>query len=251
MKRIWLMLLFVGAQGLAIAQQAGEGVFDTVQTEAVVEPPVEDSEYYEEDYEEPLPLYFPADSMKDIRSRKEYDYMKNLDSALRNLKMEMNNKPDEPSRSIFEISIVKLLLWGLAILAVLYMLYQLFAGQQSLFSKNKRLDHSPEEEHHTEDGLSAMVLSQQAAARGDFRLAVRYHYMHLLQLMAEKNFIIPLPQKTNNQYLGEVRQKPFYNDFATLTLQYEYVWFGEFMLSKEQFALVDSGFKKFAGSWLK
>jgi hypothetical protein len=235
---------------MVMAQQPEIYETDTsmVSDEETVAPPVE--EFEEEAYEEPIPFYLPEDSLRDIRSKKEYDYMKNLDSLLRNLNINLAEEPKEESRSVFDLSFIKVLIWGLAIFAVLYMLFQLFAGQQSLFSRNKKLEIMEDEEPHSTAGQSPLILSQQAAARGDYRQAVRYQYMYLLQLLAEKQMIVPQPQKTNTQYLAEMRQRPFAGEFANLTLQYEYVWYGGFQLTKEQYAMVEGGFRKFIGTWL-
>ncbi len=200
--------------------------------------------------EQPLPFYFPEDSMRKIRAQKDYQYMKRLDSLLRNLKFDLQQTPEKKSTSIFDLSLVKILLWGLALFAVLYMLYQLFAGRQSLFSANKQLDTTTPEEDKPEKGLSLLILAQQAADRGEYRLAIRYQYVYLLRLLAEKQMIVLLPQKTNAQYLSEVKQRPFSEALAKLTLQYEYVWYGGFTLTREQFDLIASGFRKFISTWL-
>ncbi|MCU0403779.1 MAG: hypothetical protein MUE99_04460 [Chitinophagaceae bacterium] len=250
MKKFLFVFLFLATCVMAWGQEDVVIPIDTTANEGLVAPPVEDSSYEEEEYEEPLPLSFSEDSIRALREQKEYSYMKNLDSALRNLKMEPQEKPSPPSKSVFDLSFVRAILWGLAIFAVLYLLFQLFAGQQGLFAKNKQLETGTEREEISERTVSPLSLLQQAAARGDYRHAVRYHYLYLLQLMAERNHIVVLPQKTNNHYLNEIRQKPFYNDFSRLTIQYEYIWYGEFSLSREQYEMVESGFRKFTGTWL-
>jgi hypothetical protein len=190
--------------------------------------------------------------MDKIRRQKDYAYMKNLDSMLRNLQVEAPEpeKESKPSGSLFDIGLVKLLIWGAAIFAVLYILYQLLAGQQNLFYKNKRLvlnDDTAVEETAT---TSPLILSQQAAARGDYRMAVRYQYLYILQLMGEKQLLVLQPQKSDARYQDEVRGKPLAPDFTRLTLQYEYVWYGEFPLNKDQFETIAGGYRKFIETWL-
>jgi hypothetical protein len=126
----------------------------------------------------------------------------------------------------------------------------LFAGQQNLFYKNKKLE--------TDEGLlevgktsvSPLLMSQQAAARGDYRQAIRYQYLYILHLMGEKRMVNLQPQKTNYQYLQEIKQKPFAGEFGTLTLQFEYVWYGEFNLNLAQYDAIAGGYRKFIASWL-
>jgi hypothetical protein len=222
---------------------------DNEDTTLYVAPPVEEMD--EEEEYIPLPLYIPEDTLEAIKNRKEYIYMKNLDSLLRNLNINMKEEPQEdPSKSIFDIAIIKLLIWGLAIFGVLFMLYHLFAGQQRLFAGNKRLETEEEDLGSDEKKTSPLILSQQAAARGDYRQAVRYNYAYILQLLNEKEYIRFQPQKTNDQYLKEVRQKPLSSDFGTITLQYEYVWYGDFTLNREQYESVAGGYRNFIKKWL-
>jgi hypothetical protein len=239
---------------LANGQQADNTIMDTVEVveqiedASVVRPPEED---YEEE-EPPEPLFLPKDSMNKLRKTADYGYMKNLDSLLRNLEVKAPEpeEPSQPSKSIFDLGLVKLIVWGLAIFAVLFILYQLLAGQQNLFYKNKKLENAEEEGPEDAGRLSPLILSQQAAARGDFRMAVRYNYLYILQLMGEKGLVVLQPQKTDAHYQTELRGKPPATDFSTITLQYEYVWYGEFSLNAEQYQSIAAGYRKFIETWL-
>jgi Domain of unknown function (DUF4129) len=254
MKYLTAGILYLFVSFVAIGQQPDTTIMDTTEVlvpvieEGVVSPPVEE----EIEEETPEPLFLPADSMKKISSQQEYAYMKNLDSMLRKLEVKAPEPEElpEPSKSIFDIALVKLVIWVLAVFAVLYILYQLLAGQQNLFYKNKKLDE--EEETGTTDtrGLSPLILSQQAAGRGDFRMAVRYHYLYILQLMGEKGLVMLQPQKSDAQYQAELRGKPAASDFSLITLQYEYVWYGEFSLSEAQYQSIAGGYRKFIEKWL-
>lgn len=253
MKYFFPLIFFTLVVSFVLGQQTDDPVTDTVmvtepaEDEGVVGPPVE----YDDEEEVIEPLYLPKDSMDKIRRQKDYAYMKNLDSMLRNLQVEA--PPDEqepPSRSIFDIAFIKLLAWGAAIFAVLYILYQLLAGNQNLFYKNKKLEPEDESAGEVTTGTSPLLLSQQAAARGDYRMAIRYQYLYILQLMGEKQFVILQPQKSDAHYQQEVRGKPLASDFARLTLQYEYVWYGEFPLKQEQFETIAGGYRKFIETWL-
>ncbi len=247
---VWL-LVYCSASGQdvdSLNQDSAEVL--APQVEIITEQP--DEEAVEDEEEAPEPLFLPKDSLEKIRKQADYAYMANLDSLLRNL----NEKKPEPkedsgsSRSIFDFAFVKIIVWGLAILAVLYILYQLLAGQQNLFYKNKKLEDEGGSGLTDTSGLSPLVLLQQAVARGDYRLAVRYHFLYILQLMGEKGLVILQPQKSDAQYLAELRGKPPANDFSKITLQYEYVWYGEFELNAEQYRLIEGGYRKFIETWL-
>lgn len=254
MKYLLAGLLLMVTVYLASGQQADTTIIDTVE---VVEPTGNEgiASPSEEDYEEeepPEPLFLPKDSMDKIRRSADYGYMKNLDSMLRNLKVKAPepDEPSGPSGSIFDIGLVKLLIWGLAIFGVLFILYQLLAGQQNLFYKNKKLEEVVADDPADTRGLSPLILSQQAEARGDFRMAVRYNYLYILQLMGEKGLVVLEPQKSDAHYQAELRGKPPATDFSTITLQYEYVWYGEFSLNAGQYQSISAGYRKFIETWL-
>lgn len=254
MKHLFVGFLLLFAFYLAKGQQADATIIDTVVVvepiadEGIVSPPEED--YQEE--EPPEPLFLPKDSMNKLRRHPDYAYMKNLDSMLRNLEVKAPEpeEPSAPSKSIFDIAFVKLIVWALAIFAVLFILYQLLAGQQNLFYKNKKLEDTSENDAIDTGGLSPLIMSQQAAARGDFRMAIRYKYLYILQLMGEKGLVILQPQKSDAHYQTELRGKPPAADFAMVTLQYEYVWFGEFSLNADQYQSIIGGYRKFIETWL-
>jgi|694.fasta_scaffold41247_6 hypothetical protein len=255
MKYLITCLCVLIAFSFARGQHTDTTVIDTLEVLApVLDEGVESLplEEMEEEEEAPEPLFLPKDSMDKLRKQADYVYMKNLDSSLRNLGV-IVPEPEEPSGasgSIFDIAFVKLIVWGLAIFAVLYILYQLLAGQQNLFYKNKKLEDAEESDSPDAHVASPLLLSQQAAARGEYRLAVRYKYLYILQLMGEKGLVMLQPQKSDAHYQAELRGKPLAPDFSMVTLQYEYVWYGEFSLNAEQYQNIAGGYRKFIETWL-
>ena len=93
------------------------------------------------------------------------------------------------------------------------------------------------------DDLEAMV--QKAISDGDYRLAVRYLYLFTLQMLANKKFIETGADKTNYQYVHEIRKQAFANEFASLTLKYEYIWYGEYPVNENLFDQVHTEFTNF------
>jgi hypothetical protein len=201
---------------------------------------------------EPAKRLLSSDYPDSQRVKPEFGYMVHLDSLLRNYKAEQS--PEKPANNVklpfFSSTFFKILLWGLAIFAVLYLLYNLLIGQGNLFYKNKKLipDAATHEEHPAI--ISPLQLSQQAEARGDYRQAVRYLYAYLLQLLGEKQHVVVLPQKTSQHYIKEVAARAYYTEFAKLTLQYEYVWFGGIAPNKTQYDIIREGYRNFLSKWL-
>jgi Domain of unknown function (DUF4129) len=59
------------------------------------------------------------------------------------------------------------------------------------------------------------------------------------------NLIAWKKDKTNRDYLNEIRGRNNYNDFRQLTLVYEIVWYGDTPVKQEEFSNVHRLFNTF------
>lgn len=78
----------------------------------------------------------------------------------------------------------------------------------------------------------------------NYRLAVRLLYLSTLKLLSDKELIDWQPNKTNQAYLGEVPQEQA-PEFALLTRNFEYVWYGDFSLDASTFGEIQTSFQQF------
>ncbi|MEO7308306.1 MAG: DUF1206 domain-containing protein [Ferruginibacter sp.] len=193
-------------------------------------------------------LNLPYDSIRNWKNSKEYAYTKYLDSLLKNeKKAELRQTPRPPGSGLFNSllnsSFVSVLLWTLAIGFVLFIIYRLFLADGAFRrrSKTKNMEAEVEEELITgESNFDAMI--RQSLQNGNYRQAVRYQYLRTLHLLAGKNFVQLAPDKTNYQYVREITNRSHQNDFAALTLNYEYVWYGEFNIEKDTYQKIETNF---------
>lgn len=86
---------------------------------------------------------------------------------------------------------------------------------------------------------------QEALKLGDYRLAIRMHFLKVLQSLNEENRIIWKPDKTNRHYLAEMYGSPGYDFFRQLIHIYEWVWYGNTVLNQEKFEQLDPLFHQF------
>ncbi|MFZ1306638.1 MAG: DUF4129 domain-containing protein, partial [Ferruginibacter sp.] len=111
-------------------------------------------------------------------------------------------------------------------------------------SKLARAEAAVEEEIITkESDFDALI--RQSLQSGNYRHAVRYQYLRTLHLLAEKNMVQLAPDKTNFQYVSEIANRNHQQPFASLTLNYEYVWYGEFEIDKNIYDKIESNFRGF------
>lgn len=196
-------------------------------------------------------LNFSYDSIKNWRNLKEYAYTKYLDSLLKGLKKKEFKEPRPPRQSFFSgllnSGIINLLLWFLAIAFVLFILYRLFLADGAFRRKSKSAGKAEaevaEETITNESDFDALI--RQALQTGNYRQAVRYQYLRTLHLLADKSLVQLAPDKTNFQYVSEIANRSHQPLFASLTLNYEYVWYGEFEIDKNIYDKIETNFRGF------
>lgn len=181
----------------------------------------------------------PQDTLAVINSDKRFYYKTYLDSLLRasnNFKPVKRNLPG---------GLFRWFIWMAAIGIFVYLIYKLFLGQSAVFVRNRKNINGKTNIADEEMPDDPDSLIENAMAAGNYRLAVRYLYLKTLKTLADRKYIEISSNKTNYEYVREVRKHSFANDFASLTLEYEYTWYGEYPLDEKLFAQVHSGFISF------
>ncbi|WP_432670134.1 DUF4129 domain-containing protein [Flavobacterium sp. SM2513] len=77
---------------------------------------------------------------------------------------------------------------------------------------------------------------------GEHRLSVRYYYLFLLKKMSEKQLIEWDVEKTNSDYIYEIKSPELKANFEYLSYLYNYIWYGEFDISIEEFEKAKKAF---------
>lgn len=193
---------------------------------------------------------YPADSLRNLKRQKEFAYVKNLDSLLKvrqdeYLKNQQEPEPvnTEPRGDVFPI--FRFLLWAIAIGVVLFIIYRLFLSERGLFAAPTRNKTLQVEEEHIEDEEYLERQLKEAIRTGNHRLAIRYLYLQTLSKLSDKGWLQLSPDKTNYQYVRELSKPQFKNEFARITLHYEYAWYGDFTIEEDVFKPVKQEFDQF------
>lgn len=199
-------------------------------------------------------LSVPADSVRRWKNAKEFAYIKYIDSLLKDKQEKEKKKPKQTAPTgpgfldrLLSSGFIQALLWTLAGLFVLFIVYRLFLSE-GVFRREsksvKALNAEVEEEQiNSETDFDALV--NQALQQNNLRLAVRYQYLRSLHKLAAKELLQLAPDKTNYQYVRELKDASLQNDLASLTLNYEYVWYGEFVVDQDTYQKIETGFKRF------
>jgi hypothetical protein len=110
------------------------------------------------------------------------------------------------------------------------------------YAKKNQATMAMSEEEHIIKNENIQKLIQEALANNNYRLAVRYYYLFILQIMTEKELIDWQIQKTNEDYLKELKQERLQHPFKDITRLYDYIWYGEFPMDHEKYQKAESSF---------
>lgn len=256
--------------------QDSEQLYDTTVNEIIVAPAQQEGKklIYEEATDEEktvaaaaeeeltdTSLYYnqltvSPDSVAAWKNLKGFAYVKNLDSLLKAQK----NAPKQKERqtdytapsgggwlnAALSSQGLQVFLWTMAALFILFILYKLFLTE-GVFSRktnsSKNTAEAVEEEVITsESDFDSLI--KQALQQNNYRLAVRYQYLKTLHKLADRKLLQLAADKTNYQYVREISNLNYQNDFAALTLNYEYVWYGEFEIDEPIYRSMNEKFNQ-------
>ena len=228
---------------------------------SLMEDPSETKEYVMESEKTAEPdtmLYsrvinIPDDSLRAWKTNPSFKYMRNLDSMLKayqeSLKKkdpaDYNGSSSVPRYNPFASGFVQVILWILAGLVVLFILYRLFLSN-GMFIRNRESKAVQEitEEHHVADVQDFDALIRQSSRQSDFRMAVRWIFLKTIRQLGDKGLLQLSPDKTNFQYVQQIEAGKK-NEFASLVLHYEYIWYGHVSINREQYEQVEQRFQSF------
>lgn len=83
---------------------------------------------------------------------------------------------------------------------------------------------------------------KEALGQKEYRLAVRYHFLSLLKDLSRQKLITWKSEKTNYDYVREIKHDKIKNDFIELSELYEAVWYGDFPIAKQDYHQIDDEF---------
>lgn len=87
-------------------------------------------------------------------------------------------------------------------------------------------------------------LISSALKENNYRLATRYLYLKSLKLLTNKNIIDWHYDKTNSDYINEIKDEHAKSIFKRISYLYDYVWYGEFPINEGIYKKNQSDFDK-------
>ena len=114
---------------------------------------------------------------------------------------------------------------------VVFIAYRLISGEGKLFARDARQMKKNDGEVNEEDllGSNWETKFQEAIRTNDIRMAIRYSYMLVLQMLQTRELISYRQDKTNIEYLRELEQGELSTYFRQMMRQYEFTWYGNYL----------------------
>lgn len=158
--------------------------------------------------------------------------------------------PPTPSFSI-PSGLLNVLMYVILGTIIILVLYQIFknAGGFSFGRESKKIkfDTSTETDLEDEENIENndfQRLIEKAKKDKDYRRAIRYYYLWVLQQLADKQFIKWNRDKTDSDYLVELKENPIKKDFSVSNYIYDNIWYGNFHLTDVEFGLAETIFQQ-------
>lgn len=142
--------------------------------------------------------------------------------------------------------ILDYLYYGLMIIALLLIIRGLIKADRRglLFGKVNTNQIKMNEDDEDISQMNFDELISAAIASKQFKLAIRYMYLKSLNLLSEKGLIELKNNKTNYQYLSEIRNEQIATAFRNTTSLFEWIWYGDFPVDEQIVNSSQKDFKK-------
>jgi len=131
---------------------------------------------------------------------------------------------------------------GLLAFLIAYFLGYIEFGKKA---KEKGMNISIEEVEDRLMEADLMALINSALQQGNYKGAIRLYYLQTLKTLSEQQFIRWKKQKTNRNYLSELRGQSPYQNFKAITLIFDRVWYGGDELTEAEYLAIVPRFESF------
>lgn len=189
------------------------------------------------------------DKIREFKKQKEFDYTEEP-PKLNLLQRILNNIMHFFSRTVGKLSTSNALMYPVIIILVLLLLFIIFKllkiNPKRLLGKKKLQsidDINIESENVHEMNFTELI--NKAIEAENYRLAVRYLYLKNLKKLSDKEYVVWSPNKTNTNYVQELKDENLKKNFFRTSLIFDYVWYGEMILDKNAFKIAKDELETF------
>jgi len=201
------------------------------------------------------PIDFNAEKIADLKTDPTFDYLKTVknDSWWTRFKSWVNTRYQQFTDWLFGdykayefvavlLKILPYLILGAFIGLLIWPFIRLIPAS-SLLDEQDAPQVFLNDEENIVRSQNIKELIDNAINDGDYRLAVRYYYLQLLRQLNQKKLINYEFQKTNSEYLNEIKADNLQLQLKKVMRIYDFIWYGSFSLSEPDFHLAERNFQ--------
>lgn len=202
---------------------------------------------------------FDQQKIEQHRNSKDYRYEERIPFSIFDWLERIGNLINEWLRGIFDfdmipipdnLNFVKIIIRTAAILALAAVIYIIFKGKWSWLFSGRKFRKKDENEYlvFSEDIHAIPFESEidKAIQNKNYRLATRLFYLKSLKELSDNGYIEWRINKTNSDYKLEISASDIREEFAYLSVAFEYIWYGELQPGETLFWETFSRFRNFS-----
>lgn len=201
------------------------------------------------------PLYYQIEidpSFKDDYRSSVYDYDRPEKEKKPKERIE-NEETGKVRKSLFTLSatamkVTLFTILGLIVLTIVYFViknsggFHFGSGRRQIDVKSGAQKSGEDPENIDNNDFASLI--QNAKSRKEFRKAIRYYYLWVLQKLSDKKLIRWDRDKTDYDYYLELSENSIRKDFSENAYIFDHVWYGNFQMSEKEFKLAESLFNR-------
>ncbi|AZB08918.1 DUF4129 domain-containing protein [Chryseobacterium sp. G0162] len=257
MNKVLFFILFVFSLSLVKAQDEndmGDSLFTTghyhnmLRADSVLaKNPISENTVYPKEFKKNIPSRYKGN---------EFDY--SVSKPRESFWQKLLKKIDRIFRSIFgetvfekssQMTVALVRLFAIILVGfLLYFIIKYILGKDGSFifgKKNKKLNLNVEELHENIHEINFPESIAKFEHAGDYRSAVRYQFLFILKKLSDKKLIAWNPEKTNKDYVSELKATQLKNEFFDLSYIFDYVWYGEFNIDEQSYQRFKNQYQAF------
>lgn len=154
---------------------------------------------------------------------------------------------DPNKANLYTVNILRII--GIVVLAFLiFILVRYLLSKEGNFlfgKKNRKINIRTQDLEENIHEINFLQTISQLEQQQDYRSAIRYQFLFALKKLTDKNLISWNPEKTNRDYLRELKNENQREDFRRIVYVYDYIWYGEFDTQEKEYQYYKTYFNKF------
>ncbi|MBT8378076.1 MAG: hypothetical protein KJN64_02475 [Ignavibacteria bacterium] len=191
----------------------------------------------------------PEDLLQEFRNDSAFDYENKLEQNedwITRIKNWINQQLQSLRYSETYYTALDIFYYALIIFALIIIIWGLFRGDKGFLFFRKSINNEIEITEQKEDlnQINFDDLIDTAIENKNYKLAVRYLFLKSLKLLSDKEIIYLKKDKTNSQYLAEIKNIRLADAFKDAVYRFEWIWYGDFPIDEAVMSISKNDFNK-------